>query len=111
EPRLSGRMQDAAIGEVETGENVLLDVAHPVFHAALFLALAHMARPKATSVVRSKVRLLGIEHWCVAQGPLEPSRFEVIDPDLWGHGAKERQGMVVAGEEGFHGLGDGALTR
>ena len=73
------------------------------------IAFAHIARHEAKAVVCGKVRVLGIEHGGVAKSPLEHGRFEIVDHHLVGNGAKVGKGMLVAGEEMFHGLRDGEL--
>ncbi len=65
-------MQDAEVGDVETGEAMLFHRAHAVFHPALFLPLAHIARDDAKAVVGGKVGLRGIEHRRFTQRAPEP---------------------------------------
>ena len=44
------------VGELETGEEILLDVAHAVFHPAFFIAFAHIAWGNRKAVVGGKIR-------------------------------------------------------
>ena len=55
----------------------------------------------------AKSRLARIEHRCDAGQALQNRRFEIVDHDFGRH-AQGREGMLVAGEEVLHGLGDGS---
>ena len=96
-------------GDVETSEEILFHIAHAVFHAAFFIALADIARGNGKAVVRGKVQVFGIEHGGFAHGALEDGGFEVVDHDFVRNAPKELKGVLVAGEKVFHGLGDGEL--
>ena len=56
----------------------------------------------------AKSRLARIEHRCDAGQALQNRRFEIVDHDFGRH-AQGREGMLVAGEEVLHGLGDREL--
>ena len=107
QPMPDGGIPCTEVGEVETGEEILFDIAHSVFHPALFIALAHIARHDAKAVVRGKVSVPRIEHRRFARGALQHSRFEVVHHDFLGNGAKVFEGVLMASQEVFHGLRDG----
>src|SRR6266567_4790710 len=99
----------AEVGDFQTGEEILFDVPYAVFHPAFFIPLAHIARGNGKAVVGSEVEVLGIEHGGFAERALEDGGFEVVDHDFVRNAPKEVKGVLVAGEEVFHGLGDGEL--
>ena len=104
QPLPGGGMQGTEVGEVETGEAILFHVAHAVFHPALGIACAHMARHDTQAVVRGKVRVPRSEHRRVAHGALQPSRLELVPHDCVGNGAKVGNGVLGARQEVCHGL-------
>ena len=70
EPLPGGGIEGAEVGDLQTGEKVLFDVPHAVFHPAFFIALADIARGNGKAAVRGKVEILGIEHRRFTQGSL-----------------------------------------
>ena len=107
---ISGRwIDDFKIGKLEAVKKVLFHITHTVFHPAFFIALADIARSNGKAVVGGEVQIFRIKHGRFAQGALEHGGFEVVDHDFVRNAPKEVKGMLVAGEEVFHGLGDGEL--
>jgi hypothetical protein len=94
---------------LQTGEEILFHVAHAVFHPAFFIALANITGGNSKAVVRGKVQVFRIEHRGLAHGALQDGGVEVVDHDFVWNASKEVKGMLVAGEEVFHRLGDGEL--
>jgi hypothetical protein len=109
EPVLGSGSQHAEVGDIEPRQEVFLDVAHAVFHPALFVALADIARHDAKAMMLGEGSILGIEHRRLAQGAFEDGGFEVVDHDGLGHPAERLKGVLMTGEEVFHGLRDGEL--
>ena len=62
EPLLGGGVKSTEGGQVETGEEVFFNVAHAVFHPALFIALAHIARRNGKAHVVGKVSAIPGRH-------------------------------------------------
>jgi hypothetical protein len=102
-------IQGTEVGYLKTREEVFFDVAHAVFHPAFLMAFAHMARCDGKTTVGGKVEILGIEHRRFTQGSLEHGGFEVIDHDFFRNAAEELKGVLMAGQEVLHRLGDGEL--
>lgn len=102
-------MEGAAVGALETGEDMLFPVPHAVFDPAFFIARADMARGNGTAAVGGAVERLRRKHRGFPQRTLEHSGFEGVDQACLGHAAKALKGVWVAGEAVLHGLGDGAL--
>jgi hypothetical protein len=111
QPLPRGRIEGGKVGELQASEAMLFDRAYAMFHAAFFVALAHMAWGKGKAVVGGTVEGRGIEHGGFAQRALEHGGFQVIDHPCVGHAAKELQGVWMTGQEVLHGLGDGACHR
>ena len=107
---LAGRgIQGAEVGQLQTGEEILFHIAHPIFHAAFFIALADIAWGNGKATVRGKIEILRIEHRRFPEYACEHGGFEVIDHNFFGNAAKEFKGVLVTREEVFHGLRDGEL--
>ena len=109
EPELRRRLNRAELSQFEPAQEVLFDVAHPRFHAALLVAAGHIARRDGEAVVAGEVQIAGIEHRRGAGQALQNRRFEIVHHDLGRHAAESGEGVFVAGEEVLHGLGDGEL--
>ena len=103
-----GGIAGAQVGDLQAGEAMLFDRAHAVFHPAFCLPLADIARGNGQAAVVSQVEGRGIAHRRFASGALEDGGCEVIDHDGVGDATKKLPGVVMAGQNVRHGLGDGA---
>ena len=61
-PVSGGRAEGGIIRDLKACEEVFFDIAHRVFHPALFVAAAHVAGGDRKAVVVGKVEISGIEH-------------------------------------------------
>ena len=109
EPLAGRRIEGAEVGQLQPGADVLFHIAHPVFHPALFIALADIARSNGKAVGGGEVQILRIAHRGFAEDTLEHGGFEIVDHHFFGHAAEELQGVLMAGQEVLHSLGDGEL--
>ena len=91
EPQLGGRLDSAEVGQLEPGQEVLLDVAHPVLHAALLVAPADIAGRDGEAEVVGEVQVARIEHRRGAGQALQHRRFEIVDHDFGRHPAQGRR--------------------
>ena len=110
EPLAGGRIEVAEVGDFEAGEEIFLDVADAGFDAALLVPGADVARGDLEAVMAGEVGVAGVEHRGLSTQALEHGRLEVVGHDPGGHSRAEvGEGVEVAAEEVFHGLGDGEL--
>ena len=98
-----------AVGQLQSGEEVFLHVTDGVFDAAFFVGFAHVAGAGLEAVMGGEVQIAGIEDGAFAEAMAQHAGLEVVDEDDAGRAAEELQGVVVAGEEVFHGLAAGEL--
>ena len=82
--------------QFEPAQEVLFDVAHPQFHAALLVAAGHIARRDGEAVVAGEVQIAGIEHRRGAGQALQNRRFKIVHHDLGRHAAESGEGMLVS---------------
>ena len=110
EPFPGDGIEEAEVGDLETGEQVLLDVADTGLDAPLLVAGADVAGRDRKAVVAGEVDIAGVEHRRLAAQALQHRGLQVVDHDPRRHPCAERLERVqVAAEEVFHGLRDGEL--
>ena len=110
EPFPGDRIDEAEVGDLKTGQEVLLDVAHPGLDPPLLVTGADVAGCDRKAVVAGEVDVAGIEHWRLAAQAPQHRGFEVVDHDPRRHPCAERlEGVQVAAEEVFERLRDGEL--
>ena len=110
EPLAGDRVEVAEVGDLEAGQQVLLDVAHAGLDAPLLVPGADVAGGDLEPVVAGEVDMAGIEHRRLAAQAAQHRGLEVVDHDPRRHPAAERlEGVHVAAEEVLEGLRDGEL--
>ena len=110
EPVSGGGVERAEVGDVESGEEVLLHVADAGLDAAFLVSGADVARCDFEAVMTGEVGVAGIEHRCLADRALQHGGLQVVDHDFgWDPACEGFEGVHMAAEEVLHGLGDGEL--
>jgi hypothetical protein len=109
EPLSGSGIPGTAVGELQICQAVLFDVAPPIFPLAFCMALAHMTGGNGKAVGGGEVQRHRIAHGGCAAGALAHGSFAVGDHDCVGHAAEALTGVLMTGQAGLHGLGDGAL--
>ncbi len=109
EPVPGGGIEGAAVGDRQTREDMLVDRAHAVFHAAVVIAFPDIARGNGKAMVRGNVQGCGMQDRGVAHGTLQDGGCAVVDHHFVRNAPKDLKGVLVAGEEVCHRLGDGDL--
>ena len=109
EPVPGCRMNRGKIGDIQSGQQVLFDIADTVFHTPFFVALAHIAGRDGKTVMSGKVQVFGVEHRRRSHNALEHGTFKIVDHDSLGNPAEELKGVLMTSQKMLHGLGDGKL--
>ena len=100
EPLPGGRVHGHESGrDIQAGEEVFLHVAHEVFHAPLFVGLAHIAGSGLEAVVGGEVEVARMKDGFLAERMQEHAGLEVVDQDRAGRAAKKFERVLVAGQE------------
>src|SRR5262245_38712414 len=74
EPDLRGGLDGAELAQLQSTQEVLLDVTNTRLHAALLIGARNVARLDRKAVVTSEVEIAGIEHRCDAGEALQHGR-------------------------------------
>jgi len=106
-PVSGSRAEGGKIGDLKSGEEVFFDIAHRVFHPALFVAAAHVAGGDGEAVGVGKIEVTGIEHRGPTEDAFQDRRLEVVEHDFFRHRPEEVKGVLMAGQEVLQALADG----
>ncbi len=109
EPLPRGRIDGTEGSELESSQEVLLDVADSVFDPSLLLGLADPTSLDAKPIVPSQVEITRMKQWGFSALPLEHRHLAVIDHDFPGHSAEVFQGVAVAHNKVLLFFGEGKL--
>ena len=110
EPLARGGIEGTEVGDVESGEEVLLHVPDAGLDTAFLVSGADVARCDLEAVMASEVGVAGVEYRGVTAQALQHGALEIVDHDPGGPSrTEELEGVEVAAEEVLHGLGDGEL--
>lgn len=95
--------------DVQTGKEVLFDVAHSVFNPPFFVCAPHVAGAGFEAVVGGKVQIARVEGGLLAHGVAQYTRLEVVDEHRARDTPKVIEGVALAGQEVLHGFPTGEL--
>ena len=109
QPLPAGGIEVGKVAQLQAGQEVLLDVADGVFHAAFFVGLANATGGDGETVMVGKVLVTRVEDGRFADGPSQHGAFQVIDHAASRDAAEEVEGVDVGVQEVLHGLGEGEL--
>ena len=110
EPVAGGGVERAEVGDVESGEEVLLHVTDAGLDAAFLVPGADVARCDLEVVMAGEVGVAGVEHRRLTAQALQHRGLQVVDHDFgWDPSCEGFEGVHMAAEEVLHGLGDGEL--
>src|SRR5262245_21295573 len=84
EPLPSGGIESAKIGDLQPSEEVLFDVSHRVFHPALHIALADIARAMVKPQCVAKSRYLGLNTGASPRARWSTADLRLSTMTLWG---------------------------
>jgi hypothetical protein len=87
----------AEVGQLQPGQQVLLDEADPVLDPPLLLAGSYVARRDLEAPMPGEVQVLCIEHGCLADQALQHGGLQVIDDQARRHAAYGGKCVLVAG--------------
>ena len=107
QPDFGGRIDGTEVEEVQTIQEVLLDVADAVLDTPLLVAFGDSARRDVKPPMPGEIQIARIEHWRFADDATEHRRFQIIDHQPGRTAAKGRKGMLMRGQEVLHGLRNG----
>ncbi len=108
-PVRGGRIDGVEIGQVESGEEISLYITNPMLHAPFFVSFAHSTGGDGEAVVIGKIKVDGIEDRLLASHSFEHGTLQIINHDFPGNRPESLEGILMAGQEMFHGLRDGEL--
>ncbi len=103
-PEASRRVYRAEIRKLKPSQKILFHITDPVFYTSFFITLAHITGFYFVSVVIGKIQITGIKDRSLTDQAAQNAAFEIIDHDLLWDATKEAKGILMAGQEMFHGL-------
>ena len=106
QPHLGGRIDRAEIEEVQTVQEVLLDVTDPVLDPTLFVALGEVAGGDVKPPVPREISKARIEHRRFTDHASEHGRLQIVDHQAGRTPLEGGERVLVGGEEVLHGLRD-----
>jgi hypothetical protein len=102
EPYSHRRINRIKGGELQSVEEVALEVIDGFFHATFLLGLAHGARLDGKAIVVGEVQIAGIDYGGLAPPMLEHRDLTVVDHDLLRNATQELKGMLMSRQEVLH---------
>lgn len=109
QPLSSRGIEQAEVGELLSGQKVLLDVTHGVFDAAFFIRFSNSARSYFAAEVIREVLVARIEDRGFADDTLEHGRLQIVNHELCRNGVEVFEGVLMTGQKMFHRLGEREL--
>lgn len=106
-PHFGGGVDRAEIEEVQTVQEVLLDVTDAVLDPPLLITLGDVARRDIESPMTGEIQIAWIEHRRLTDHAADHGRLQIVDHQAGWAALKGSECMFMSGEEMLHGLGDG----